>query len=271
MPHPRVFISYSWDDEDHKSWVRMLATELQTNGVHVFLDQWDAHPGIDLPTYMESSVRDADHVLLICTPPFAMRANTVKGGVGYEKVVVTGEIFGGASSPRKFVPLLRRGEHNEALPSYLKSRGFIDFRDEGLWAVKFEDLLRHIHGAPRFVRPPVGQKPQFSTGEVAESAGQTGTQLVIFCTKCGREPGSYSSCIGGGAHEYKRFTHQNELIYCVWCGKEPGSYSSCIGGEAHRYDKFSGPQGSILCTRCGKTPGSYSSCIAGERHEFRSV
>ena len=34
MPtHPTVFISYSWDDDAHKEWVRQFATQLRADGV----------------------------------------------------------------------------------------------------------------------------------------------------------------------------------------------------------------------------------------------
>jgi hypothetical protein len=35
MTNPECFISYSWDSEAHKDWVRSLATELMSNGVNV--------------------------------------------------------------------------------------------------------------------------------------------------------------------------------------------------------------------------------------------
>ena len=38
---PTVFISYSWDDEFHKGWVRELADKLIENGIDVYLDQYD--------------------------------------------------------------------------------------------------------------------------------------------------------------------------------------------------------------------------------------
>ena len=66
--------------------------------------------------------------LLVCTPIFAQKANVGLGGVGYEKGIVTGEIFANAASPKKFVPLLRKGDSKDCLPSYLKSRVYIDFK-----------------------------------------------------------------------------------------------------------------------------------------------
>ncbi len=45
IEHPKVFISYSWDtengDDEHKKWVRDLATKLRSHGVDVILDQFD--------------------------------------------------------------------------------------------------------------------------------------------------------------------------------------------------------------------------------------
>ena len=39
MTAPRAFVSYSWDDESHKSWVATLATDLRRDGIETILDQ----------------------------------------------------------------------------------------------------------------------------------------------------------------------------------------------------------------------------------------
>ena len=161
MSVPRCFISYSWDSEDHREWVRGLAEDLQRNGVFVHLDQWDVGPGVDLTSYMEASIRDSDVVLLICTPRFAEKANLGHGGVGYEKGIVTGEIFSGVGKPTKFVPVLREGDMSNAIPSYLKSRVLVDFRSDRDRDKGLEELLRNIHRIPRHARPSLGQKPVF--------------------------------------------------------------------------------------------------------------
>jgi hypothetical protein len=83
---------------------------------------------MDLIRYMETCIRESDFVLLICTPIFAQKANAGVGGVGYEKSMVTGEIFEEAASTEKFVPILRKGSNEESLPSYLKTKVYIDFR-----------------------------------------------------------------------------------------------------------------------------------------------
>jgi len=162
MASPKCFISYSWDSDDHKDWVKQLATELQNKGVFTHLDQWDVHPGMDLTKYMETCIRESDFVLLICTPIFAQKANGGIGGVGYEKSIVTGEIFQEAASTKKFVPILRKGKKADSLPSYLKSRAYIDFRNDDKFVLNLDELLRHLHQSPKYERPSLGQKPNFS-------------------------------------------------------------------------------------------------------------
>ncbi len=160
--NPSCFISYSWEDEEHKTWVRILAAQLRLNGVDAHLDQFELAPGADLTRFMDSRIRESRFVLLVCTPVFASKANSGIGGVGYEKQIVTGEIFNGNVSDTKFVPLLRRGSAAEALPSYLQSRLFIDFRDDDRFTERLEDLLRHLHGAPLYVTPELGPRPDFN-------------------------------------------------------------------------------------------------------------
>ena len=163
MASPSCFISYSWESQDHKTWVRQLASDLQNNGVHVLLDQWDLSPGTDLTKYMETSIRESHFVLLICTPSFAEKANEVKGGVGYEKSIVTGEIFSNAEDETKFVPILKKGSVIESLPSYLKSRLFIDFRENELYESSLLQILRHFYASPEHERPPLGEKPNLES------------------------------------------------------------------------------------------------------------
>jgi hypothetical protein len=124
MADPRCFLSYAWESQEHSKWVLDLARALQERGVYVHLDRWDVQPGMDLPKYMEECVRDSNFVLLICTPTFAEKANKGLGGVGYEKSIVTGEIFTKRSQDTKFIPILRSGSASYALPSYLQSKVF---------------------------------------------------------------------------------------------------------------------------------------------------
>jgi len=161
--NPKCFISYSWDDAPHKAWVRAIAERLRNDGVDVCLDQWNLHPGADFLQFMETSIRNSSYVLLVCTPAFAEKANAGRGGVGYEKSIVTGEIFEHSADPGKYVPILRKGTPSNSLPSYLKSRIFLDFRKTSMFDQSVEQLLRHIYQVPLHSPPPIGQPPKFKT------------------------------------------------------------------------------------------------------------
>ena len=168
MKNVTCFINYSWDSDDHRAWVIELASELQRNGVLTYVDAWDVKPALDLMEYMETNNRECDFVLLVCTPEFARKANAGQGGVGYEKRIVTGEIYHGAASPKKFVPILRKGDPTVSLPSYLKSRVYIDFRDDQLFHSRVEELLRHLLDKPKYKRPPLGTTPSLPPHDTAE-------------------------------------------------------------------------------------------------------
>jgi hypothetical protein len=166
---PSCFLSYSWDTDEHKAWVIHLAKALVANGVLVHLDLWEALLGLDIHQWMESRVRESEYVLVICTPRYAEKANNRVGGVGVETSVITPELFNSSPSGGRFIPVLRQGETQEALPSYLRSRLFIDFRDDGVFDSKLEDLLRHIYSVPAYPRPPLGKPPKFVSSKTTLS------------------------------------------------------------------------------------------------------
>jgi formylglycine-generating enzyme required for sulfatase activity len=179
MEAPRCFISYSWDSEPHREWVRKLATELRSCGVDAVLDQFHCAPGTDLTMFMERSVRESSFVLLVCTPNFAQKADAGVGGVGYEKAIVTGQIFAGEAQETKFVPLLREGEAKESLPSYLKSRLFIDFREDDFFENRLEELLRHFYSEPLYPPPPLGTKPDWTKPKESRSVKKSTASVTV--------------------------------------------------------------------------------------------
>jgi hypothetical protein len=172
---PKAFISYSWDSEDHKAWVRNLAARLRADGVEAILDQWHAVPGDQLPKFMESAVRGADYVLIVCTPTFKAKSEVREGGVGYEGDIITGEMFSGASQ-RKFIPVLRSGDANSAVPSWLKGKYYVELRGDEPSQDHYADLLSTLHGT-RPQAPPVGPAPTARSPNIsARGAGTEPTE-----------------------------------------------------------------------------------------------
>ena len=168
---PRAFISYSWDNEEHKQWVRDLAIRLRQDGVDVMLDQWGVAPGDQLPEFMEHSLREHDFILIICTPQYKRKSDGRIGGVGYEGHIMTAELFT-ARNNRKFIPILRHTSWEEASPSWLRGKYYIDLSDAGVSEAGYQDLLTTLHGQ-RLQAPPIGKPPKMSKpargGEPASS------------------------------------------------------------------------------------------------------
>jgi len=163
---PRVFISYSWESEDHKSWVRHLGERLYEAGIEARLDQWFVQPGESFTAFMEQEVAAADFVLVVCTPLYAHKSNNRQGGVGYEQQIVSGQLMSGTARS-KFIPILRAGDYVQgpdcAIPTHFLGIAWIDFRNDVTFDKSLEDLIRVIFSKPRFAPPPLGARPSFET------------------------------------------------------------------------------------------------------------
>lgn len=154
---PQTFISYSWDNDTHKQWVRKLAEGLRKNGVNATLDQWETSPGDQLPAFMERTIRESKFVVIICTPNYKKRSDSRKGGVGYEGDIMTAEAMN-EQNPRKFIPVLRSGNWSDAAPSWLSGKSFIDLSDESDDHERsYKELLNALLETPE--SPPPVESP----------------------------------------------------------------------------------------------------------------
>ena len=150
-----AFITYSWDDENHRQWVADFAARLRNDGIDVILDKWSPAPGDMLPQFMEEAIRDNDFVLIICTPRYKVKSDSRTGGVGYEGDIITAEVMAKKNN-RKFIPILRRGEWNEAAPSWVLGKIYIDLSGISYSERNYHELLDTLLGR-RPQAPPVGK------------------------------------------------------------------------------------------------------------------
>jgi hypothetical protein len=159
----KVFISYSWDDDNHREWVRKFATRLREDGIETILDRWHVVPGEQIPEFMERAVRESDFVLCICTPKYKDKSDQRGGGVGYEGDVMTSEVFINRNQ-RKFIPILRKGEWRYSAPSWFGGKYFIDLSSDPYSEKNYNDLLATLRGE-REEAPPIGGSEKKDTAE----------------------------------------------------------------------------------------------------------
>lgn len=156
--NPKVFISYAWEDDIQK-WVEKLAENLRSDGVDVMIDQWEVHPGDRLLQFMETSISSSDYVLIICTPKYKIKADCREGGAGFEGDIISSEQYY-KGNPRKFIPLLKKGDWQDSAPVFLQSKKYIDFRIIKGKKENYQYLLRTLFDnlpGP----PPLGVAPKF--------------------------------------------------------------------------------------------------------------
>ena len=164
MSNPKLFISYSWSSPTHEKWVLDLATRLRESGVDVILDKWDLKEGQDALAFMEKMVSDSeiDKVAIITDSAYAEKADGRAGGVGIETQIISKEVYD-RQEQRKFVAVIAELDENgkPCLPTYYKSRVYIDMSDSDAYSENFDKLLRWIYDKPLHTKPDIGRRPAF--------------------------------------------------------------------------------------------------------------
>ncbi len=159
---PVVFISYSWDDDEHNAWVLRLAERLTKNGIEVILDKYKLRLGKSLPHFIEESIALAQRVLVIFTPNYRLKADKRTGGVGYEYSILNNDLYNNQTMNDKIIPVLRKGSMQESIPSFMQQYIHLDLRDDTIFEAGYTELIRDIYNDPAIKPPEIGSKPDFS-------------------------------------------------------------------------------------------------------------
>lgn len=157
MDNIRAFISYAWVNENHKSWVLKLATDLRRHGVDVILDQWDARLGNDLAFFMEQGLTSSHFVLCVCSDKYNEKANGGIGGAGYEKRIIASDMINAVN--KQFVIPLIKDNHQEAkVPTFLSGLKYLDFDSRDYYDC-YTELLERIYDEDIKKKPALGVSP----------------------------------------------------------------------------------------------------------------
>lgn len=173
--HPIVFISYSWDDESHRTWVKKFANELVENGIYVFYDGY-APDGTNLVQFMIDGIKRANKVLIVGTPIYKEKLERNNGGTKFEDQIINAAIYHDAGTT-KFIPLLRRGAgFDDSFSELIEIRKGYDFRLDENFKVEFTRLVKTLWGEPESKMPLLGAKPSFFEESCVEPIAISPTQ-----------------------------------------------------------------------------------------------
>lgn len=179
MAHPpKVFISYSHDNEKHEQRVLQLASRLRNDGVDAEIDQYEDAPKEGWPQWCERQIERADFVLMVCTETYLRRVRgeeeAGKGlGVPWEAQIVRSILYNSASVSRRFIPVLFSDGSIENSPVMVRNftRHQVDAEDG------YDKLYRQLTNQPAVRKPALGQlrplppkEPKPAAGEAARAA-----------------------------------------------------------------------------------------------------
>jgi hypothetical protein len=137
---PRVLISYTGSSPDNQQWVDDLFRFLRANGINARLDTYFLRLGMDTVQWMCNELDLADRVILVCDEQYAARADRRHGGVGWETMIVQGDLYADMyrdrpeGVPAKYIPVVRSAVLQDGLPTYLRTKLALHFppdRPEG--------------------------------------------------------------------------------------------------------------------------------------------
>ncbi|PZT98089.1 MAG: hypothetical protein DI622_22665, partial [Chryseobacterium sp.] len=86
--------------------------------------------------------------------------NNKSGGVGIESLIISDDIYN-QTSQTKFIPIVMEYDNdgNPLVPTFVKTRIFIDLSNENDFEENYEKLIRNIYNKPLSKRPPIGKMP----------------------------------------------------------------------------------------------------------------
>ena len=216
-----VFVSYSHDDENHSNWVLQLATRLRSDGVDMILDRWNLHLGQDLAAFMEKELSESRRILSICSENYVRKADNKEGGVGYEKTIMTAKIMTDLNT-NWIIPVIRNNPGTQKVPIFLAGRRYIDFEEDCLYEVKYEELLRSLLDEPVLRVPELGENPFKTVKRLASQRFFPSSEKYVSPTPRGRVTFDYSNnngkyAIGSGElmfeTRWSKSSDRNIILY----------------------------------------------------------
>ncbi len=223
-----VFISYSWDREEHKRWGKQLADMLLAEGIEVISDQYDLNPGDRLTTFMETSITKCDRALIICTPDYKNKADERLAGVGYEFNIITADILN-KHNDLKYIPIIRSGDFVSAMPTYMSGKLAVDLRESNnKYEDSIQDLLATIRGETK--KPSINMTNKYNTQKKSSKVADDNVALHIIGiitdeVTLPRNDGTRGSALYTIPFRLSGYPNSQWCEYFIHCWNYPSSFT----------------------------------------------
>lgn len=152
----KVFISYSWDSDDHQEWIAHLVRSLRMEGYDANYDQnITSDSTVNLNRMMVEEIRDNDFIILVITEKYAEKADSFSGGVGFESELLLSLVN---NNRKKIILIIRQPDVSpKKVPFYLEGFHYFDFSGRSFKG-PFEELIHRLQKTPKFDIGEIGEK-----------------------------------------------------------------------------------------------------------------
>ncbi len=169
---------------------------------------------------------EVNKVLIVSDQAYARKADQRTGGVGTETQIISGEAYNQVNQ-EKFIPIVTEYVSLQpCLPSFLKTRIYIDLATAERFDEEYEKLLRNIHQLPKIVKPPIGKIPDHLINNTAKPAVKRSAQSKQS------SPVKYSGRDQYGFYDEFTYQHVTQRLRWIKAGTfQMGSPEHEIGRE----------------------------------------
>ncbi|MFT4073647.1 MAG: TIR domain-containing protein [Dysgonamonadaceae bacterium] len=162
MLDKEVFVTYSWDDDNHCDKVISFTNFLRQSGFNAEIDQMliQEETAINFKKMMHRAMTDYKKVVVILSKGYKEKAEAFKGGVGNEYELILNDI---EENPNKYILVSLDGIKNNIIPLFFKGREIVDLsentneKQQKLFA-KLQDIKQYQFADVSGSKPIIQQK-----------------------------------------------------------------------------------------------------------------
>lgn len=148
-----VFVSYSWDGEEHENRVHAFVNFLRENGFTAKIDKMlsQEQTSINFKEMMHKAMHSFNKVIVVLSPGYKIKADEFKGGVGTEYRMLLNDI---ENKPRKYILFSFQDISPAIIPFGLQGNEVI-VEHSNLWR---DRLFAKLSGKNLYHFSPVAEK-----------------------------------------------------------------------------------------------------------------